>query len=221
MFEQHRGHVDRLEKACVSEAQETAHLLHHVVDERSLVHDFPWWQMISCLICASSILLVASAFTGSQQQPEDLHRNTLDEDAETCLKVFEALSINSDAARVARHMMEKLKVLKTRSKSAYLASLSKKTPYPDESSGHDGSHHREPHIPLTEEPSLHLQHSTAATAEHCGDDGMHGFSLDHPDSWSGWRQWPSEISDSMTWSAQFFNMPYDPSGEGSSTPFNI
>lgn len=109
LLEHQRGRVDQLEKICISEAQKTAHLLHNVVDERSLVHDFPWWQMISCLICASSILLVASALVARDPSQMDLDGNTLGEDAETCLKVFEALSINSDAARVARVMMEKLK----------------------------------------------------------------------------------------------------------------
>lgn len=102
--------LDRYEKICVSEAQETAHLLHNVVNERDLVHDFPWWQMISCLICASSVLLVASIFsTRAGISETDLDATALHDDAETCLKVFEALSANSDGARIARDMMTRLK----------------------------------------------------------------------------------------------------------------
>ena len=101
--------LSQYEKICVMEAQETAHLLHNVVDEKDLVHDFPWWQMISCLICASSILLVASLFTGLNRIDGNLEAASLDEDAETCLKVFEALSANSGGARIARDMMQRLR----------------------------------------------------------------------------------------------------------------
>lgn len=102
--------VERYEKTCVTEAQGTAHLLRNVADQRELVYDFPWWQMISCLICASSILLVASIFTRRRRpSDEDGSVALLDDDAETCLKVFEALSANSDGARMARDMMARLR----------------------------------------------------------------------------------------------------------------
>uniref|UniRef100_A0A0D2XYQ4 Zn(2)-C6 fungal-type domain-containing protein n=1 Tax=Fusarium oxysporum (strain Fo5176) TaxID=660025 RepID=A0A0D2XYQ4_FUSOF len=97
------------EKICIDEAQGTARLLHHVSDEQELVHEFPWWQMISCLICAGSILLVSSIFA---QQPDDhsgFDSEGLRDDAETCLKIFEALSSNSKSARIARNMIQGLK----------------------------------------------------------------------------------------------------------------
>lgn len=87
-----------------------ARLLHGISSEKDLVHDFPWWQMISCLLCAGSILLVSSSFI---QQTDDgideLNAESLSDDAETCLRVFEALGTNSTGARIARDMMEKLK----------------------------------------------------------------------------------------------------------------
>ena len=101
--------VNDMERTCVFEAQQTAHLLNNVADAGSLVHDFPWWQMISCLLCASSILLVASAYTETDQISTGFDTNKLKEDAETCLKVFDALSVNSNAARRARDMLESLK----------------------------------------------------------------------------------------------------------------
>lgn len=101
--------VEQFQQICVHEAQNIAHRLHNVTDERSLVHDFPWWQMISCLICASSILLVASAHIESDGVNTELRSQMLNEDAETCLKVFDVLSTNSDAARRARDMMNALK----------------------------------------------------------------------------------------------------------------
>lgn len=98
--------ISEAEWKCVHEAQETAHLLHNVVDERSLVHDFPWWQMISCLICASSILFVAESFYNNENNmDEKASAQSLREDAETCLKVFEALSVNSAAAQKAADML--------------------------------------------------------------------------------------------------------------------
>ena len=109
LLERARQRVETLERICVYEAQQTAHLLHNVADEKSLVHDFPWWQMISCLLCASSVLLVARARIEPDRADLMGQSQTLDEDAETCLKVFEALSVNSDAARRARDMMEDLK----------------------------------------------------------------------------------------------------------------
>jgi len=102
--------VEQYEKTCVSEAQGTAHLLRNVSNQTELVCDFPWWQMISCLICASSILLVASIFTRRRGMSDgEGEVDILDDDAETCLKVFEALSANSDGARMARDMMTRLR----------------------------------------------------------------------------------------------------------------
>jgi len=109
LLERAHNRVETLEKICIHGAQQTAHLLHNVADEKSLVHDFPWWQMISCLLCASSVLLVARACIEPNQADLIDQSQALDEDVETCLKVFDALSINSDAARRARDMMKYLK----------------------------------------------------------------------------------------------------------------
>lgn len=98
------------EKTCIMEAKETARLLHGISSKNDLVSDFPWWQMISCLVCASSILLVSSIF--AQTRPEvflEFDTAGLHDDAETCLKVFDALSIKSPGARNARDMMKALR----------------------------------------------------------------------------------------------------------------
>lgn len=109
LLQKNPSQFDQSEKTCILEAQQTAHLLHNIVDERSLMHDFPWWQMISCLICASSILLVAGAFFEEDGNSSDLLPQDLYQDAETCLKVFEALSVNSEAARKATRMLKGIK----------------------------------------------------------------------------------------------------------------
>lgn len=101
--------ISEAEKICIHEAQQTAHLLHHVSDEQSLVHDFPWWQMISCLICASSILFIAERFCRDNEVRLGMpSAQSLREDAETCLNVFEALSVNSAAAQKAADMLGSL-----------------------------------------------------------------------------------------------------------------
>lgn len=97
----------------MNEATQTARLLHNVRDEQSLVHDFPWWQMISCLICAGSVLCVAATFGGSElAENSECSTERLKEDAGTCLQVFQALSKNSEAAQKAANMLDDL--LKTR-----------------------------------------------------------------------------------------------------------
>lgn len=97
------------ERACILEARETARLLHGISSKEELVHGFPWWQMISCLVCASSILLVSSMFAEATLESSEFDTDGLSDDAETCLKVFDALSINSPGARIARDMMKALK----------------------------------------------------------------------------------------------------------------
>ncbi len=102
--------VSMYEKTCISEARETARLLHSISSEKDLVQDFPWWQMISCLIFAGSILVVSSIFTQHTDDTADgLDAESTCDDAETCLRVFEALGANSNGARIARDMMEGLK----------------------------------------------------------------------------------------------------------------
>lgn len=98
------------ERICINEARAIARLFHNVSRQQDLVQDFPWWQIISCLFCAGSILLVSSIFTRPADDTIDgLSPDGLADDAETCLQVFEALGANSTGARIARDMMEKLK----------------------------------------------------------------------------------------------------------------
>ncbi|KAH7169810.1 uncharacterized protein B0J16DRAFT_376693 [Fusarium flagelliforme] len=78
--------VSMYEKICIAEARETARLL-------------DW-----------SILVVSSIFTQQMEDAlDDFDAAGISDDAETCLRVFEALSVNSTGARIARDMMERLK----------------------------------------------------------------------------------------------------------------
>ena len=108
-YESARPRIQRCQRRCVSAAQKTARLLHNVEDKRSLIYGFPWWQMISCLIVASSILLIAPLCFDQRAEMEEIDWAALEEDSDVCLTVFEALSTNNDAARSARDMMKSLK----------------------------------------------------------------------------------------------------------------
>lgn len=102
--------VSTYERICILEARETARLLHSISSEMDLVQNFPWWQMISCLILAGSVLVVSSIFARHSEDAADgMDAASIIDDAETCLKVFEALSVNSTGARMARDMLERLK----------------------------------------------------------------------------------------------------------------
>ena len=100
--------IEKYQHICISEARKTASLLHNIPDKETLVHDFPWWQMISCLICASSILLIASIPGVQINASDDLDASVLQSDAATCLKVLEAFSTKSSGARMARDMLQRL-----------------------------------------------------------------------------------------------------------------
>ncbi|KAL9476095.1 hypothetical protein ACSS6W_005936 [Trichoderma asperelloides] len=179
------------ERACISEARETARLLHGISSKEELVHGFPWWQMISCLVCASSILLVSSIFAESTLElSSEFDTAGLSDDAETCLKVFDALSVNSPGARIARDMMKTLKECGVRWKDA---------------SGGTPRDVQEGAKTFNNSPSFQSQlpHlNTIATSLYTGDYGQH---MPISGNLMPTSCWPAEIVDSMAWSAQFFD----------------
>lgn len=192
------------ERICVQEAQATAHLLHDVTDKKSLVEDFPWWQMISCLICASSVLLVMRAFTPSSGPADDMQREILEEDANTCLKVFDALSLNSDGARRARDMLQNLRDIRVHEERPFemVESDDQLLSRPQINSVKDAWHNSIEQTPIGSENSP----SFAAVSQDPGIDER--FALNPAAMWNR-RNWPSEIADSMAWSSQFVDA-WDP-----------
>lgn len=176
--------VRQSKRTCVDAAQQTARLLHNLHDKKSLIFGFPWWQMISCLICASSILLVARILLDHDQRAgeESLDWASVEEDADLCLRVFEVLSTNSKAARLARDMMQGLK--ETRSRSTL-------------GSGEQPSM---AHFPLTSDPP--------ADSLSRRDLALYGFDPDslHND-FVGYLQ---GVSEPVMWSAQFVDAAYNP-----------
>ncbi|CAK7222189.1 hypothetical protein SCUCBS95973_004756 [Sporothrix curviconia] len=245
-----RGHlIGRYEKICILEAQATAHLLHNVVDKQNLVHDFPWWQMISCLVYASSILVVASAFVarrrlggggadvpaangGNFNDEVDNNNNSddedvddsdaidaaaLEDDAETCLTVFEALSPNSESARLARNMMRRLKARGAAWREAHAVheaavpvSMVSVPAAPDVSMVNmPALNPRVPPMPavyhdqpMEPDGEVILQNRQPHQP---GDFVTMPVQTDALVSWPMLQEWPLEILDSMEWSTQFFN----------------
>jgi hypothetical protein len=193
--------VNYIERTCIFEAQQTAHLLNNVADTGSLVHDFPWWQMIPCLLCAGSILLVASVHTEADQIPIGCNTTELKEDAETCLKVFDALSFNSNAARRARDMLESLKT----------SSISPRGP-PKGDHGL-GFTNGVADLLSTSNNSLAVKENQAGSASAIHLTGYPlGNTLDEQSVWDtrtgplNCESWPLELNDTMTWSAQFLDL---------------
>ncbi|KAJ5296210.1 hypothetical protein N7508_011031 [Penicillium antarcticum] len=185
---QDKDRIAEAEVNCIHEAQQTARLLHNVVDEQSLVHDFPWWQMISCLICASSILFVAESFCSSNSSFG--HRSSarsMREDAETCLKVFKALSVNSAAAHKAANMLEGLSQIRRSNEEAGSAN----TPsvlQPASCLPSNELAHPNPHLPVELAPFFPSPQLPADIPSLC--------------------EWPSEISNAMEWSVRFLDYPH-------------
>lgn len=193
LLDLHSRRVVLSESICVREAQETAHMLHDVTDKKTLVEDFPWWQMISCLICASSILLVMRAFVSSPSD-DDSSRELLEEDANTCLKVFDALSTNSEAARSARDMLQNLREIRTLNQ-AMPDVVTMPPGLERHNSEGDISQGSKEGRPRSVQPS-----SIYANANYLENDLAE--SNGHFIPASTWN-WPSEIADSMAWSFQF------------------
>jgi hypothetical protein len=68
-------------------------MLDRVKNKQILLGEFPWWQMISCLMCAQSVIMIANMV-----YPDHVDSSGLRADAETGYKVLEALSSRSASA---------------------------------------------------------------------------------------------------------------------------
>lgn len=135
----------------------------------------------------------------------------LSDDAETCLKMFEALSCNSSSAKSARDMLKGLKEcgIDWKSKNPPRPAVFAEMPQQQQHQQQQPQHH-------VATSSMHAQHQAqqamlspvemgalsgmpdSTTAQDMGMLGM-GVAPLAP------GQWPAEIVDSMAWSAQFFD----------------
>ncbi|KAK5021239.1 hypothetical protein LTS07_011154 [Exophiala sideris] len=224
----YQAECDRIamsKRKCIVAAQQTAKLLHDLEDKKSLVYGFPWWQMISCLICASSILLVASICVDLELDKElfkDIDWAAVDEDAEVCLKVFQALSSNSNAARLAGDMMQRLKKTRTISQgnssrlsmstSCIYSTTAWCVPFVVEP--------RSVALKALDLPLLTFCRASQGPAETVNQSAlpsqplpMPTFDYDGPDQQSFnhmFQTMPYEVSEPVLWSAQFVNAAYNP-----------
>lgn len=198
-------------RKCVSAAQHTAQLLYHVEDTKSLVYGFPWWQMISCLICASSILLVASICMQSDREDvDDIDWIAVDEDADVCLTVFQALSSNSNAARLARDMMQGLKETRIHSQGQSSSTPDKQ---PKENSKAANCRDDPVRIQSRSEEMIGLVKHGGGV----GGDMFVPFSDNLPSEsasvevdQNGFDMMLYEVSDPIMWSARFVDAAYNP-----------
>ncbi|KAF0319970.1 C6 transcription factor [Colletotrichum asianum] len=100
-------------KICAAEAQSIASLMHNVTDTMDIVMNYPWWQMISCLVCAGSIMVMAGVLL-KRDAGNDTTVAALEEDVETCMAVLKALASNSHGANLAWDMMKNIRARCTR-----------------------------------------------------------------------------------------------------------
>jgi Fungal specific transcription factor domain len=89
------------EATCIMEARETIQMLDGVMNKRGLLWEFPWWQMISCLMCAQSVIMITRIV-----YPQYVDSAGLQADMETCYNVLEALRPHSAAAERCLKMID-------------------------------------------------------------------------------------------------------------------
>ena len=183
-------------QTCVSAAQNTARLLYHLDDKKSLVYGFPWWQMISCLICASSILLVASISSGDDQLADKSDLVSIDEDVDVCLRVVEALSTNSHAAMLARDMMKALKETRVHAERPRRTSQQALLVAEADAMGDPASPQQSAQV---------ISSSTLVSPEMLHDSFLVPYNQQDVDF--GFAQ---EVSEPIMWSAQFVKEAYNP-----------
>ncbi|KAI1324312.1 fungal-specific transcription factor domain-containing protein [Xylariaceae sp. FL0255] len=96
---------------CEQEARAIIHLIHNVTDAEDVVMNYPWWQMISCLVCAESVLITAQACARQEQNGSVELReiDLLSEDIEICMQIMNQLSLYSHGAKRAYDMMKNIR----------------------------------------------------------------------------------------------------------------
>lgn len=147
-----------------------------------------------------------------------MRREILEEDANTCLQVFDALSNNSQAARVAGTMMKNLKknmakMRKIKSpKSAHITRLKQDVDYPhgfpeplngSTATGSTPAYQN----PLLETPEAMYETLLPAAPSFDEDFTNLPFNLNDmdPDSYVDMEQWRNQLSSSLMWTENFID----------------
>ncbi|KAI0098667.1 fungal-specific transcription factor domain-containing protein [Nemania sp. FL0031] len=104
-----QSQIKQFGQTCEQEAQAIIHLIHNVSDATEVVMNYPWWQLISCLICAGSVMIIAQACAGQEHDGTSGDGSALSEDIEICMQILDALSSHSQGAQRAWNMMKNIK----------------------------------------------------------------------------------------------------------------
>lgn len=187
---------------CVAEARAIARLMYDVGETSDVVLDYPWWQMISCLVCAGSVLVLAeTTLARSGGAPRGggfgVAAPGLGEDIETLVRVLQALSGNSDGARLACGMMESIRARSARisvntSVESSGVALAEVAPGSSTGEGNGSQGIQE---------AYHYCHDLGDAApglalSQMGDVGLETDAGDH-------NMWPMVIPDWMNWNNEF------------------
>ncbi|KAI1341009.1 fungal-specific transcription factor domain-containing protein [Xylariaceae sp. FL0016] len=200
--------VKQYERICVSEAQETARLMHNVADVTDIIQNFPWWQMISCLVCAGSILI---AETCTRKAPIcDVNSTALEADIEICMTVLEVLGANSNGAKRARDMMRKLRA---RSSQISGQRLGGRHEMAVRTTNSETQRPAEATAPPTDDISqFPVDQAFTAPLVMAENPEFHVAQEQNQDpnivsdAWFGEAVWPLDVSDPMAWPVQFFDL---------------
>lgn len=82
------------EQVCITESKEMSFMLHNVRSPTQLYREYPWWQMLSCIMCASSILVIVATLDPVRADIESIRH-----ELQLCLSVLQALQDNPGADR--------------------------------------------------------------------------------------------------------------------------
>lgn len=192
---------------CVQEAQAIAHLMYNVTDTSDIVLNYPWWQMISCLVCAGSVLVLADTFARYEPRGDlgpPAGTSGLGEDIETLVHVLHALSGNSNGAKLACSMMRSIRARSARISVNNSVESSSSGVLPGVTSGtiaSEGDKSQDSQVAYSYCGDLGnagpgLAVGQMAAVGQMGDVGME-TNIGDPNSW------PMVIPDWMNWSTEF------------------
>lgn len=169
---------------------------------------------------ACSILIISDRIVETLPDSRDMDRSTVEEDANTCLQVFDALSNNSQAARVAGNMMKNLRtnVMKMRkAKSPYTSQVfrlkQEEAARPGSNEYNNGPATSMTPVyqnPLLENPAEGgSMYGTPAPSAPVFADGFStmpfDYNADDPNNFIDLQQWRNQLSSSLMWTENFID----------------
>ncbi|KAF4943528.1 hypothetical protein FSARC_14900, partial [Fusarium sarcochroum] len=108
MLKRQLSQVLQFEGICVVEAQAAAQMIQNMSDTTDITMNYHWCQMISCLVCSTSVMVVARNFC-TRGPSTGFGFDTLEDDVETCMQVLTSISEKSTAASMALKMIRDIR----------------------------------------------------------------------------------------------------------------